>query len=75
MFFDHQITCWQTTFMRSVHVSAECSTGKVLTTQRKVQGGGPEDHAVLLVDGHLPVSTQVVKTALRQDNAVRQESA
>lgn len=45
-------------------------TLKVLTAQGEIQGGGPENHAVLLVDGHLPVSAQVVETALKQDKAV-----
>lgn len=40
-------------------------TLKVLTTQREIQGGRPEYHAVLLVDGNLAVSTQVVETALK----------
>lgn len=50
-------------------------TLKILTTQREIQGGGPKHHAVLLVDGHLPVSTQVVKTALKPGQTVSQTRA
>lgn len=49
--------------------SGPAGQGKALTTQGEIQGGGPEDHAVLLVHGHLAVSTQVVETALDQDKA------
>lgn len=34
------------------------------TAQREVHAGGPEYNAVLLIDGHFTVGSQVVETAL-----------
>lgn len=38
---------------------------KLLTTHGEVHRGGTEYDAVLLVDGYLTVSSQIIKTALR----------
>lgn len=38
---------------------------KLLTTHGEVHCGGTEYDAVLLVDGYLTVSSQIIKTALR----------
>lgn len=38
---------------------------KLLTTHREVHSGSPKYDAVLLVDGYLTVSSQIIETALR----------
>lgn len=40
----------------------------VLTTHREVHSGSTKYDAVLLVDGYLTVSSQIIETALRNTN-------
>lgn len=41
---------------------------KLLTTQREVHSGSTKYDAVLLVDGYLTVSSQIIETALGDTN-------
>lgn len=41
---------------------------KLLTTHREVHGGSAKYDAVLLVDGYLAVSSQIIETALKNTN-------